>query len=118
MCPGTPWCWRSPPMPCCRCALVGTGVRAAVLARWGQRPREADGLGPGAGGPSQEGQARLPGPGVSGGPSQEGQARLLSQAVLKRGLKSSCTIVPLMKKDQRDNLEFFLSNVGKLHLLG
>uniref|UniRef100_A0ABI7YC33 Fatty acid synthase n=1 Tax=Felis catus TaxID=9685 RepID=A0ABI7YC33_FELCA len=42
----------------------------------------------------------------------------LLQAVLKRGLKSSCTIVPLMKKDQRDNLEFFLSNVGKLHLLG
>lgn len=106
-------------MPCCRCALVGTGVRAAVLAHWGQWPREADGLGPGvSGGPSQEGQARLPGPGVSGGPSQEGQACLLSQAVLKRGLKSSCTVVPLMKKDQKDNLEFFLSNVGKLHLLG
>ncbi|XP_006886190.1 PREDICTED: fatty acid synthase [Elephantulus edwardii] len=42
----------------------------------------------------------------------------LLQAVLKRGLKSSCTIVPLMKKDHRDNLEFFLTNVGKLHLSG
>ncbi|XP_057571036.1 fatty acid synthase isoform X2 [Hippopotamus amphibius kiboko] len=42
----------------------------------------------------------------------------LLQAVLKRGLKSSCTVLPLMKKDQRDNLEFFLSNVGRLHLLG
>ncbi|XP_037348616.1 fatty acid synthase [Talpa occidentalis] len=42
----------------------------------------------------------------------------LLQAVLKRGLKSSCTIIPLMKKDHPDNLEFFLSNVGKLHLAG
>uniref|UniRef100_A0A8C3WD43 Fatty acid synthase n=1 Tax=Catagonus wagneri TaxID=51154 RepID=A0A8C3WD43_9CETA len=42
----------------------------------------------------------------------------LLQAVLKRGLKSGCTIVPLMKKDHRDNLEFFLSNVGRLHLAG
>ncbi|XP_023507490.1 fatty acid synthase isoform X2 [Equus przewalskii] len=42
----------------------------------------------------------------------------LLQAVLKRGLKPSCTIVPLMKKDHRDNLEFFLSNVGRLHLMG
>ncbi|KAI5764340.1 FASN protein [Gulo gulo luscus] len=42
----------------------------------------------------------------------------LLQAVLKRGLKSSCAIVPLMKKDQTDNLEFFLRSVGRLHLLG
>uniref|UniRef100_A0A4W2HXW4 Fatty acid synthase n=1 Tax=Bos indicus x Bos taurus TaxID=30522 RepID=A0A4W2HXW4_BOBOX len=42
----------------------------------------------------------------------------LLQAVLKRGLKSSCTIIPLMKKDHRDNLEFFLSNVGQLYLTG
>ncbi|KAM5309029.1 fatty acid synthase [Glossophaga mutica] len=42
----------------------------------------------------------------------------LLQAVLKRGLKSSCTIIPLMKKDHRDNLQFFLSNVGQLHLAG
>nr|XP_023412547.1 LOW QUALITY PROTEIN: fatty acid synthase [Loxodonta africana] len=42
----------------------------------------------------------------------------LLQAVLKRGLKSSCVIIPLMKKDHRDNLEFFLANIGKLHLTG
>lgn len=42
----------------------------------------------------------------------------LLQAVLKRGLKSSCTIIPLMKKGHNDNLEFFLSNVGRLHLAG
>ncbi|XP_054986055.1 fatty acid synthase [Sorex araneus] len=42
----------------------------------------------------------------------------LLQAVLKRGLKTGCTVVPLMKKDHRDNLEFFLSNVAKLHLAG
>ncbi|KAL0595770.1 Fatty acid synthase [Plecturocebus cupreus] len=42
----------------------------------------------------------------------------LLQAVLKRGLKSSCTTIPLMKKDHRDNLELFLAGVGKLHLSG
>ncbi|XP_037013862.2 fatty acid synthase [Artibeus jamaicensis] len=42
----------------------------------------------------------------------------LLQAILKRGLKSSCTIIPLMKKDHQDNLHFFLSNVGRLHLAG
>uniref|UniRef100_A0A452SJH0 Fatty acid synthase n=1 Tax=Ursus americanus TaxID=9643 RepID=A0A452SJH0_URSAM len=42
----------------------------------------------------------------------------LLQAVLKRGLKASCAIIPLMKRDHRDNLEFFLRNVGRLHLLG
>ncbi|XP_023584963.1 fatty acid synthase [Trichechus manatus latirostris] len=42
----------------------------------------------------------------------------LLQAILKRGLKSSCTIIPLMKKGHKDNLEFFLSNIGKLHLSG
>ncbi|XP_008574493.1 PREDICTED: fatty acid synthase [Galeopterus variegatus] len=42
----------------------------------------------------------------------------LLQAVLKRGLKSSCTIIPLMRKDHKDNLEFFLTNIGKLHLAG
>ncbi|KAK2504120.1 hypothetical protein MC885_011188 [Smutsia gigantea] len=42
----------------------------------------------------------------------------LLQAVLKRGLKSSCTVIPLMKKDHSDNLEFFLSSVGRLHLAG
>lgn len=52
------------------------------------------------------------------GASEEGQARLPHQAVLKRGLKASCAIIPLMKRDHRDNLEFFLRNVGRLHLLG
>ncbi|KAM5273320.1 fatty acid synthase [Ctenodactylus gundi] len=42
----------------------------------------------------------------------------LLQAVLKRGLKPSCTILPLMKRGHKDNLEFFLTNVGKLHLAG
>ncbi|XP_077022384.1 fatty acid synthase [Tamandua tetradactyla] len=42
----------------------------------------------------------------------------LLQAVLRRGLQAGCTVVPLMKKGHRDNLEFFLSNVGKLHLMG
>ncbi|XDA81106.1 hypothetical protein R6Z07F_011082 [Ovis aries] len=42
----------------------------------------------------------------------------LLQAILKRGLQPSCTIIPLMKKDHRDNLEFFLSNVGQLYLTG
>ncbi|XP_006869546.1 PREDICTED: fatty acid synthase [Chrysochloris asiatica] len=42
----------------------------------------------------------------------------LLQAVLKRGLKSSCIITPLMKKGHPDNLFFFLTNIGKLHLSG
>uniref|UniRef100_H9H9W4 Fatty acid synthase n=1 Tax=Nomascus leucogenys TaxID=61853 RepID=H9H9W4_NOMLE len=42
----------------------------------------------------------------------------LLQAVLKRGLKLSCTIIPLMKKDHRDNLEFFLAGIGRLNLSG
>ncbi|KAM6175935.1 fatty acid synthase [Erethizon dorsatum] len=42
----------------------------------------------------------------------------LLQAVLKRGLKPSCTIVPLMRRDHKNNLEFFLTNIGKLHLAG
>lgn len=42
----------------------------------------------------------------------------LLQSVLKRSLKPSCTIIPLMKKGHRDNLEFFLTNVGRLHLAG
>ncbi|XP_028740769.1 fatty acid synthase [Peromyscus leucopus] len=42
----------------------------------------------------------------------------LLQAVLKRGVKSSCTIIPLMKRDHKDNLEFFLTNLGKVHLTG
>nr|AAC50259.1 encodes region of fatty acid synthase activity; FAS; multifunctional protein [Homo sapiens] len=40
------------------------------------------------------------------------------QAVLKRVRKPSCTIIPRMKKDHRDNLEFFLAGIGRLHLSG
>ncbi|XP_008826418.1 fatty acid synthase [Nannospalax galili] len=42
----------------------------------------------------------------------------LLQAVLKRGVNSSCTIIPLMKRDHKDNLEFFLTNLGKVYLTG
>lgn len=66
---------------------------------------------------------RLAGPGgLERGPVGTGQGRpscsLPLQAILKRGLQPSCTIIPLMKKDHRDNLEFFLSNVGQLYLTG
>ncbi|XP_061181837.1 fatty acid synthase-like [Saccostrea echinata] len=37
----------------------------------------------------------------------------LLQAVLKRSLGSKCTVIPLMKKDHEDNLDFFLSNIGR-----
>lgn len=53
-----------------------------------------------------------------GASQREAQPVSASQAILKRGLKSSCTVIPLMKKDHRDNLEFFLGNVGRLHLMG
>ncbi|XP_010131413.1 PREDICTED: fatty acid synthase, partial [Buceros rhinoceros silvestris] len=42
----------------------------------------------------------------------------LLQAILKRTLKSTCTIIPLMKKDHKNNLEFFLTQIGKIHLTG
>ncbi|TRZ14389.1 hypothetical protein HGM15179_012680 [Zosterops borbonicus] len=42
----------------------------------------------------------------------------LLQAILKRTLKPACTILPLMKKDQKNNLEFFLTQIGKIHLTG
>ncbi|XP_036196044.1 fatty acid synthase [Myotis myotis] len=42
----------------------------------------------------------------------------LLQAVLKRGLKPGCTVLPLMKKDHADNLRFLLGSVGRLHLAG
>ncbi|KAM9281576.1 fatty acid synthase [Morus bassanus] len=42
----------------------------------------------------------------------------LLQAILKRTLKPTCTILPLMKKDQKNNLEFFLTQTGKIHLTG
>uniref|UniRef100_A0A8V5HEL3 Fatty acid synthase n=1 Tax=Melopsittacus undulatus TaxID=13146 RepID=A0A8V5HEL3_MELUD len=42
----------------------------------------------------------------------------LLQAILRRSLKPTCTILPLMKKDQKNNLEFFLTQAGKIHLTG
>uniref|UniRef100_A0A3P8WFV6 Fatty acid synthase n=1 Tax=Cynoglossus semilaevis TaxID=244447 RepID=A0A3P8WFV6_CYNSE len=42
----------------------------------------------------------------------------LLQSVLKRSLKSTCTILPLMKKGNPNNLEFCLSNLGKVHMNG
>ncbi|XP_007434239.1 fatty acid synthase [Python bivittatus] len=42
----------------------------------------------------------------------------LLQAILKRSLKPTCTILPLMKREHKNNLEFFLTNVGKIHLTG
>lgn len=42
----------------------------------------------------------------------------LLQAILKRSLKPSCSIVPLMKRGHTNNLEFFLSNIGKIYMNG
>ncbi|NXF89098.1 FAS synthase, partial [Eubucco bourcierii] len=42
----------------------------------------------------------------------------LLQGILRRTLKSTCTILPLMKKEQKNNLEFLLAQIGKIHLTG
>ncbi|XP_061823044.1 fatty acid synthase [Nerophis lumbriciformis] len=42
----------------------------------------------------------------------------LLQAILKRSLKQTCTSLPLMKRGHTNNLEFFLSNIGKLYMNG
>lgn len=42
----------------------------------------------------------------------------LLQAILKRSLKPTCTVIPLMKKEHKNNLEFFLTQTGKIHLTG
>uniref|UniRef100_A0A8C0FYT6 Fatty acid synthase n=1 Tax=Bubo bubo TaxID=30461 RepID=A0A8C0FYT6_BUBBB len=42
----------------------------------------------------------------------------LLQAILRRSLKPTCTILPLMKKEHKNNLEFFLTQTGKIHLTG
>lgn len=41
-----------------------------------------------------------------------------AQAILKRSLKHTCSILPLMKRGHINNLEFFLSNVGKIYMNG
>ncbi|MEE6523123.1 hypothetical protein FKM82_021855, partial [Ascaphus truei] len=42
----------------------------------------------------------------------------LLQAILRRSLKPTNTILPLMKKGHSNNLEFFLTNIGKVYLSG
>ncbi|XP_070708258.1 fatty acid synthase [Pempheris klunzingeri] len=42
----------------------------------------------------------------------------LLQAILKRSLKHTCSILPLMKRGHTNNLEFFLSNIGKIYMSG
>lgn len=42
----------------------------------------------------------------------------LLQAILKRSLKPTCSILPLMKRGHANNLEFFLSHVGKVYMNG
>lgn len=41
-----------------------------------------------------------------------------TQAILKRSLKPTCSVVPLMKRGHANNLEFFLSNVGRIFMNG
>lgn len=42
----------------------------------------------------------------------------LLQAILKRSLKPTCSVIPLMKRGHTNNLEFFLSNIGKIFMNG
>uniref|UniRef100_A0A8C5Q5P7 Fatty acid synthase n=1 Tax=Leptobrachium leishanense TaxID=445787 RepID=A0A8C5Q5P7_9ANUR len=42
----------------------------------------------------------------------------LLQAILRRSLGSTNTILPLMKRGHSNNLEFFLTNIGKVYLSG
>ncbi|KAM6897707.1 fatty acid synthase [Xenentodon cancila] len=42
----------------------------------------------------------------------------LLQAILKRSLKHTCSILPLMKRGHPNNLDFFLSNIGNLYVSG
>lgn len=42
----------------------------------------------------------------------------LLQAILKRSLKPTCTLLPLMKRGHHNNLEFFLTHLGKIYLNG
>uniref|UniRef100_A0A674ETQ4 Fatty acid synthase n=1 Tax=Salmo trutta TaxID=8032 RepID=A0A674ETQ4_SALTR len=42
----------------------------------------------------------------------------LLQAILKRSLKPTCSILPLMRRGHANNLEFFLSHIGKVYMNG
>lgn len=41
-----------------------------------------------------------------------------TQAILKRSLAHTCTILPLMKRGHANNLHFLLSNIGKVYMNG
>lgn len=45
-------------------------------------------------------------------------AHALLQAILKRSLKQSCLILPLMKRGHSNNIEYFLSHIGKIYASG
>uniref|UniRef100_UPI00398F77C5 fatty acid synthase n=1 Tax=Pristiophorus japonicus TaxID=55135 RepID=UPI00398F77C5 len=45
-------------------------------------------------------------------------AHALLQAILKRSLKQSCLILPLMKRGHSNNLEYFLMHIGKIYASG
>lgn len=47
-----------------------------------------------------------------------GICNLCLQAILKRSLKPTCSILPLMKRGHANNLEFFLSHIGKVYMHG
>ena len=40
------------------------------------------------------------------------------QAILRRSLKPTCCILPLMKRGHANNLEYFLSHIGKAYVNG
>ncbi|XP_046888952.1 fatty acid synthase isoform X1 [Hypomesus transpacificus] len=42
----------------------------------------------------------------------------LLQAILRRSLKPTCCILPLMKRGHANNLEYFLSHIGKAYVNG
>ena len=42
----------------------------------------------------------------------------LLQAILKRSLSTGCEFLSLLNRKKPDNLEYFLSNIGKLYLSG
>ncbi|XP_067914268.1 fatty acid synthase [Heterodontus francisci] len=45
-------------------------------------------------------------------------AHALLQAILKRSLKQSCLMIPLMKRGHNNNLEYFLTHIGKIYTSG
>merc|ERR1711974_531140 len=62
----------------------------------------------------QEALAHIP----AGAITIEVSAHGLLQGILRRSLDPTCKILPLMKKQEPNNLNFFLNNIGKLYLYG